>query len=56
MIKKQAVSYTMLLFSAMALTLSSTFIDLERVWADSVIKTISVGDSPRGIVYNSAKS
>ncbi len=33
MIKKQAVPYTIILFSAMALTLSNTFLDLERVWA-----------------------
>ncbi len=33
MIKKQAVSYTILLFSAMVLTLSSAVLDLERVWA-----------------------
>ncbi len=33
MIKKQAVSYTIILFSAMMLVLSSILLDLERVWA-----------------------
>jgi DNA-binding beta-propeller fold protein YncE len=31
---------------------SSTFLDLESAWADSVIKTIPVGSAPWGIAFN----
>ena len=54
MIKKHAVSCTLILtfLVVLALALSSTFLGLERAWADSVIKTITVGFNPNGIAFN----
>jgi YVTN family beta-propeller protein len=38
--------------TALALLLPSTFLGLERAWADSVIKTITVGSGPYGAVFH----
>jgi YVTN family beta-propeller protein len=37
----------------LALALSGTFLGLESAWADSVIKTINVGNEPRQIAFDS---
>ncbi|MFL6404627.1 MAG: YncE family protein [Nitrososphaeraceae archaeon] len=54
MIKKHVVSCTLILtfVLALALLLSSTFLVLERAWADSVIKTITVNRGPYGAVFD----
>ncbi len=46
----------LILVLVMTLTLSSTFLDLERVWTDSVTKIMPVGREPQGIAYNSANN
>lgn len=38
----------------MALALSSTLLGVERAWADSVIKTITVGTGPYGDLFDPA--
>ncbi|HEY6535419.1 MAG TPA: hypothetical protein VIY08_06425, partial [Candidatus Nitrosocosmicus sp.] len=47
-------SYTLILILVTIMTL--TFLDVERVLADSVIATINVGDNPWIIAYNSANN
>ena len=52
MVEKRPVSYTLILTLVGPLALSSTFLGLQSAWADSVIKTITVGSSPHGVAFN----
>jgi YVTN family beta-propeller protein len=49
---KYAVFYMSILSLVLVLALSSTFLGLERTWADSVIATITVGTGPYGAIFN----
>ena len=50
---KYAVYYYLSIISlVLVLALSSTFLGLEKVWADSVIATITVGTGPYGAIFN----
>jgi YVTN family beta-propeller protein len=53
---KYTVSYTIILVLGMTSILSSTFSDLEKVWAGSVIKTIPVGKGPQKVAFNPANN
>jgi hypothetical protein len=52
MLEVRAVSCTLILTLVMALALSSTLLGVEKAWADSVIATIPVGNSPFTVVIN----
>ena len=53
MAMKYAVYYYISILSlVLVLALSSTFLGLERAWADSVIATITVGTGPYGAIFN----
>ncbi len=52
MLKHTSICYTLILFSGMVLSLYSIFLDLQSVWADSVIRAIPVGNAPYGIAFN----
>ena len=48
---KRCIAYVLVLFSI--LIFSSVFYSLNRAWTYSVIATIPIGNSPRGIAYDS---
>jgi YVTN family beta-propeller protein len=49
---KYAVYYISIISLVLALALSSTFLGLEKAWADSVIATITVGTGPYDAIFN----
>ena len=51
MLEVRAVSCTLILTLVMALA-STTLLGVQRVWADSVIKTITVGTGPYGDLFD----
>src|SRR5215831_2190040 len=53
MLKVRAVSCTLILTLVMALA-SPHLLGVEKVWADSVIKTITVGTGPYGDLFDPA--
>jgi YVTN family beta-propeller protein len=53
MLGKHAVPYTLILILVVVVSpLSSTLLVVESAWADSVIKTITVGTGPYGDLFN----
>ena len=52
MATKYTVFYISILSLVLVLALSSTFLSLERAWADSVIATATVGTGPYGAIFN----
>jgi YVTN family beta-propeller protein len=54
MLEVRAVSCTLILTLVVGLASSNTLLGGERAWADSVIKTITVGTGPYGDLFDPA--